>query len=104
MPGFGWRATCRRRTHRYGRGGSPLCQWCTAPVQKKWGAGRVPPQHACLTPTGRRDQASPGLGRVNPLSSAEPLPVPGRTARHGTDPRNAPGRARAGRRRRRGRR
>lgn len=30
-------AICRRRTHRYGRGGSPLCQWCMAPVRAAWG-------------------------------------------------------------------
>lgn len=27
--------TCQRQTHRYGSGGSPLCQWCMAPVQNK---------------------------------------------------------------------
>jgi predicted amidophosphoribosyltransferase len=30
-------AACQRKTHRYGSGGSPLCQWCMAPVQEKWG-------------------------------------------------------------------
>lgn len=28
----------QRKTHRYGSGGSPLCQWCLAQVQAKWGA------------------------------------------------------------------
>ncbi|MFJ4585060.1 hypothetical protein [Streptomyces echinatus] len=31
-------AGCQRRTHRYGRGGFPLCQWCAEPVKAKWGA------------------------------------------------------------------
>ncbi|MFH8797591.1 hypothetical protein [Streptomyces sp. NPDC017941] len=30
-------AACHRKTHRYGRGGAPLCQWCAAPVMAKWG-------------------------------------------------------------------
>ncbi|WP_284049096.1 hypothetical protein [Streptomyces sp. YS415] len=30
-------AACQRKTHRYGTGGSPLCQWCMALVQEKWG-------------------------------------------------------------------
>lgn len=30
-------AGCQRKTHRYGNGGCPLCQWCMAPVQEKWG-------------------------------------------------------------------
>nr|WP_079082839.1 hypothetical protein [Streptomyces antibioticus] len=30
-------AACQRKTHRYGSGGSPLCRWCMAPVQEKWG-------------------------------------------------------------------
>ncbi|MEU9737183.1 hypothetical protein [Streptomyces sp. NPDC048002] len=30
-------AACQRKTHRYGTNGSPLCQWCMAPVQAKWG-------------------------------------------------------------------
>ncbi|RSN90113.1 hypothetical protein DMH26_28565 [Streptomyces sp. WAC 05379] len=30
-------AGCQRKTHRYGRGGCPLCQWCLAPVMEKWG-------------------------------------------------------------------
>ncbi|MFI5998534.1 hypothetical protein ACIBAC_42700 [Streptomyces sp. NPDC051362] len=29
--------TCQRKTHKYGHGGSPLCQWCMAPVQEAWG-------------------------------------------------------------------
>ncbi|CAL9668162.1 hypothetical protein SUDANB2_07270 (plasmid) [Streptomyces sp. enrichment culture] len=32
-------ATCQRKTHKYGRGGSPLCTWCMEPVQQKWGPG-----------------------------------------------------------------
>ncbi|KOG37195.1 hypothetical protein [Streptomyces resistomycificus] len=28
---------CQRPTHKYGSGGSPLCQWCMAPVQDRWG-------------------------------------------------------------------
>ncbi|MFJ5646358.1 hypothetical protein [Streptomyces sp. NPDC093223] len=28
---------CQRTTHRYGSGGSPLCQWCMAPVMEQWG-------------------------------------------------------------------
>lgn len=28
---------CQRPTHRYGHGGSPLCQWCAAPVMEHWG-------------------------------------------------------------------
>ncbi|MEV7081923.1 hypothetical protein AB0N88_25845 [Streptomyces sp. NPDC093516] len=32
-------ATCQRKTHKYGRGGSPSCQWCMKPVQEKWGPG-----------------------------------------------------------------
>lgn len=30
-------AGCQRKTHRYGGGGSPLCQWCMAPVLERWG-------------------------------------------------------------------
>ncbi|TQJ38011.1 hypothetical protein [Streptomyces sp. SLBN-115] len=30
-------ATCQRKTHKYGHGGSPLCQWCMAPVLERWG-------------------------------------------------------------------
>ncbi|MEU6258627.1 hypothetical protein [Streptomyces sp. NPDC047043] len=30
-------ATCQRKTHKYGSGGSPLCQWCMAAVTEKWG-------------------------------------------------------------------
>ncbi|KOU77131.1 hypothetical protein ADK57_03340 [Streptomyces sp. MMG1533] len=30
---------CQRPTHKYGSGGSPLCQWCMAPVMEKWGPG-----------------------------------------------------------------
>ncbi|MEU5583000.1 hypothetical protein ABZ791_35995 [Streptomyces huasconensis] len=30
-------AMCRRKTHKYGRGGAPLCQWCAAPVREQWG-------------------------------------------------------------------
>jgi hypothetical protein len=32
-------ATCQRKTHKYGRGGSPLCQWCMAAAKEKWGPG-----------------------------------------------------------------
>ncbi|MEU9405495.1 hypothetical protein AB0E08_07310 [Streptomyces sp. NPDC048281] len=32
-------AGCQRRTHRYGSGGSSLCQWCMDPVQERWGPG-----------------------------------------------------------------
>jgi len=32
-------AICQRKTHKYGSGGSPLCQWCMAPVQQQWGPG-----------------------------------------------------------------
>jgi predicted Fe-S protein YdhL (DUF1289 family) len=32
-------AGCKRKTHRYGAGGSPLCQWCMALAQEKWGPG-----------------------------------------------------------------
>ncbi|MDG5807908.1 hypothetical protein P9869_35730 [Streptomyces ossamyceticus] len=31
-------AACQRKTHRYGRGGFPLCRWCAAPVQARWGS------------------------------------------------------------------
>lgn len=27
-------ATCQRKTHKYGRGGCPLCQWCMAPARR----------------------------------------------------------------------
>ncbi|MXM67650.1 hypothetical protein GR925_30500 [Streptomyces sp. HUCO-GS316] len=30
-------AVCGRKTHRYGRGGCPLCQWCAPPVMEQWG-------------------------------------------------------------------
>ncbi|MFF0097663.1 hypothetical protein ACFYSF_48420 [Streptomyces canus] len=30
-------AGCQRKTHRYGSGGSPLCQWCMQPVKANWG-------------------------------------------------------------------
>ncbi|MET9078607.1 hypothetical protein ABZX95_42275 [Streptomyces sp. NPDC004232] len=30
-------ATCQRKTHKYGHGGAPLCQWCAAPVMEGWG-------------------------------------------------------------------
>ncbi|MGY6026853.1 hypothetical protein [Streptomyces spinosirectus] len=30
-------AICQRKTHKYGTGGIPLCQWCLAPVQELWG-------------------------------------------------------------------
>jgi hypothetical protein len=30
-------AGCQRKTHRYGSGGSPLCQWCMQPVRAGWG-------------------------------------------------------------------
>ncbi|MEU6444815.1 hypothetical protein [Streptomyces sp. NPDC047046] len=30
-------AECQRKTHRYGSGGSPLCQWCMEPVKAGWG-------------------------------------------------------------------
>jgi hypothetical protein len=29
-------ASCQRKTHKYGRGGRPLCQWCMAPAMEKW--------------------------------------------------------------------
>jgi predicted amidophosphoribosyltransferase len=29
---------CQRKTHKYGSYGSPLCQWCMAPVQSGWGS------------------------------------------------------------------
>ncbi|OUC79117.1 hypothetical protein CA983_43485 [Streptomyces swartbergensis] len=29
----------QRKTHKYGRGGCPLCQWCMAPAMEKWGPG-----------------------------------------------------------------
>ncbi|GGV87206.1 hypothetical protein GCM10010294_68810 [Streptomyces griseoloalbus] len=32
-------ATCQRKTHRYGTGGSPLCGWCMAAAQDRWGPG-----------------------------------------------------------------
>lgn len=32
-------ATCHRRTHRYGRGGNPLCSWCFAEQSMRWGSG-----------------------------------------------------------------
>ena len=28
---------CQRKTHRYGTGGSPLCQWCMEPAKADWG-------------------------------------------------------------------
>ncbi|MFD5407530.1 hypothetical protein [Streptomyces griseorubiginosus] len=31
-------AECQRKTHRYGSGGSPLCQWCMESVQAGWGS------------------------------------------------------------------
>lgn len=30
-------AMCQRKTHKYGDGGFPLCQWCAVPVMAKWG-------------------------------------------------------------------
>ena len=33
----GPRTGCQRKTHRYGTGGSPLCQWCMEPVKEGWG-------------------------------------------------------------------
>ncbi|OQR61692.1 hypothetical protein B6E66_23310 [Streptomyces maremycinicus] len=30
-------ASCQRNTWKYGPGGSPLCQWCLAPVLESWG-------------------------------------------------------------------
>ncbi|MFJ3229228.1 hypothetical protein ACIPJS_38590 [Streptomyces sp. NPDC086783] len=30
-------ASCQRTTHKYGSGGLPLCQWCMASAQEKWG-------------------------------------------------------------------
>ncbi|MET9734489.1 hypothetical protein ABZZ79_28785 [Streptomyces sp. NPDC006458] len=30
-------AACQRKTHKYGRGGTPLCQWCMEPALAKWG-------------------------------------------------------------------
>ncbi|CAL9539288.1 hypothetical protein SUDANB54_04199 [Streptomyces sp. enrichment culture] len=29
---------CHRRTHRYGRGGNPLCSWCFEARSAKWGS------------------------------------------------------------------
>ncbi|MCT9011666.1 hypothetical protein [Streptomyces rhizosphaerihabitans] len=29
---------CQRKTHKYGSGGLPLCQWCMTPVQEGWGS------------------------------------------------------------------
>lgn len=31
-------AGCQRKTHRYGSGGSPLCQWCMESVKAGWGS------------------------------------------------------------------
>ncbi|MER6186903.1 hypothetical protein [Streptomyces sp. NPDC001652] len=31
-------AGCHRRTHRYGSGGEPLCQWCMATAKEQWDA------------------------------------------------------------------
>ncbi|MEV0186086.1 hypothetical protein AB0I54_43600 [Streptomyces sp. NPDC050625] len=33
----GFCAGCQRKTHKYGSGGCPLCQWCMGPVMKQWG-------------------------------------------------------------------
>ncbi|MFI6661219.1 hypothetical protein ACIBL8_37435 [Streptomyces sp. NPDC050523] len=33
----GPRTVCQRKNHKYGSGGSPLCQWCMAAVEEKWG-------------------------------------------------------------------
>ncbi|AWW35975.1 hypothetical protein DN051_04365 [Streptomyces cadmiisoli] len=30
-------AKCWRKTHRYGRGGNPLCSYCFAAVSAQWG-------------------------------------------------------------------
>ncbi|MET7684517.1 hypothetical protein [Streptomyces sp. NPDC005423] len=30
-------ANCQRKTHKYGSGGVPLCRWCMAAVQERWG-------------------------------------------------------------------
>ncbi|MFF2847620.1 hypothetical protein ACFVT5_15055 [Streptomyces sp. NPDC058001] len=30
-------AGCQPKTYRYGTGGCPLCQWCMASAQEKWG-------------------------------------------------------------------
>ncbi|MFE0508586.1 hypothetical protein [Streptomyces sp. NPDC058964] len=30
-------AACQRKTHKYGRGGSPLCQWCMTAAMERWG-------------------------------------------------------------------
>ena len=29
--------TCQRKTHKYGRGGLPLCEWCMQVAREKWG-------------------------------------------------------------------
>ncbi|MFC8350940.1 hypothetical protein [Streptomyces sp. NPDC057280] len=29
-------AGCQRKTHRFGNGGFPLCQWCAEPVMAAW--------------------------------------------------------------------
>ncbi|POX58836.1 hypothetical protein C3492_35475 [Streptomyces sp. Ru62] len=31
-------ATCQRKTHKYGRGGLPLCQWCMGLARERWGS------------------------------------------------------------------
>ncbi|MCG0068174.1 hypothetical protein L0F81_33755 [Streptomyces tricolor] len=32
-------ATCQRKTHKYGRGGLPLCGWCFGRARERWGTG-----------------------------------------------------------------
>ncbi|GGQ70569.1 hypothetical protein GCM10010280_16400 [Streptomyces pilosus] len=32
-------AVCRRKTHRYGLGDSPLCGWCMTGARHNWGPG-----------------------------------------------------------------
>jgi hypothetical protein len=39
-------ATCQRKTHKYGSGGSPLCQWCMAAVTAKGAPVRHTSTHA----------------------------------------------------------
>lgn len=29
-------ASCQRKTHRFGSGGEPLCQWCMATAKGQW--------------------------------------------------------------------
>ncbi|MFJ6393961.1 hypothetical protein ACIQJT_41020 [Streptomyces sp. NPDC091972] len=31
-------AACQRKTHKYGSGGIPLCQWCMEAAKTAWGS------------------------------------------------------------------